>query len=195
MFANKSDKKGKDTKDKTETAEALYTENSDEEECLLGIEVSAGDNIANNTNTVRWDLAASTDLAVGMESSMAICHEESARGRSVVHTKSTMGRGDMESAEGMLNEMYAKGSRVTRNNTEGCSFSVYKGDHYLQMESANVENRVNMELETSMGICMIKSAREWSLPWGPLTLCLPRRILLRFRVESTMVMPGVAMPL
>ena len=95
LFANKSDKKGKDTKDKTETAEALYTENSDEEECLLGIEVSAGDNIA-NTNTVRWNLAASTDLAVGMESSMAICYENSARGRSLTNTNSTVGRCDMD---------------------------------------------------------------------------------------------------
>ena len=49
---------------------------------------------------------------------------------------------------------------------EGCSFSVYKGDHYLQMESANVENRDNMEMETSMGICMIKSARGMESSMG-----------------------------
>ena len=94
-----------------------------------------------------------------MESFMAICYENSARGRSVTNTKSTVGRYDMESAEGMCNKMYAKGSCVNKYNTTGkCSFAVNKGDHYLETESAKVENTKNMTKESSEARSIAKSS-------------------------------------
>ena len=70
---------------------------------------------------------------------MGICTKKSARGRSVINTKSAVGRYNMESAKGMSNKTYAKGNCVN-NNTVRWILTANKGDHALEMESTKVEN-------------------------------------------------------
>ena len=106
---------------------------------------------------------------MGMKSSMAICHKESAGVRSVINTKSAVGRDDMESTEGMHNRTYAKGTCVAmNNNTVRWSLTANKGDHALETESTEVENTDNREMESSMGICINKSVGcVWRTPSTP----------------------------
>ena len=76
---------------------------------------------------------------------MGVCADKSAGWRSVDNTEYTAGRVD----EGIF---------VTKNNnTRECSFCVNKGDHYLETESANVENTKNMTRESSEARSIAKS--------------------------------------